>query len=342
MNFKRAVKILEIDDQVSPSVLKTSFRKLALKYHPDRNLGDIKAEKKFRDCLDAYNFLVEHIANFSDVTEIDEAKSYADKIVNLDNVFDDIFGFSSQGRILGFHAPQNVELPLTTFVLGLNQKMTLAVYELCPQCEGKGSRHQAIDRVCSYCFGRGSITAKSGNTSFPKKCTKCKGRGRVIENPCLTCDGFGKKGSSKKVDVHNAAGFWPGETYTWTVKDFKGKQYEAFVHLTLPVRTFFHVENGTLVCHYPVTSKDWQTDIEFPTPWGWHRLKISDKPERLAQAGLMQNPGTREKSALVIFFKEVKLKDAERLKKEFLKEVSFCNPYYGYVEKIPWYKKFFT
>src|SRR3990167_3110567 len=112
MNYHNALKILDLSDPPTPAQVKKQFRALALQYHPDRNPDDLKAVDLFRQCTEAYNYLLEHVVQWAGSVSKESASSSPINsqvlVEDLEDIFDDIFGFSRQGRILGVQKPQTL------------------------------------------------------------------------------------------------------------------------------------------------------------------------------------------------------------------------------------------
>ncbi|MDO8519680.1 MAG: penicillin-binding protein activator [Deltaproteobacteria bacterium] len=187
MNFQEALTALELQGTPTSGELKKAFRRLALDHHPDRNPDNPGAARRFLLILDAYNFLVE---NVRDIPAPAPPTGPAVVIEDTADIFDDLFGFSRQDRVPGFHEPG-------------------FVYEKCRECLGSGTKRAELAAICVHCFGSGRIK----NASGPKICPKCGGRGRKAKNRCPACDGFGV---SKKVE--KASSLW--EKFRRVMKNF--------------------------------------------------------------------------------------------------------------------------
>lgn len=255
MNLKTALKILEITSFAGPDDIKTGFRRLAHAWHPDKN-PDPKSDVKFRELVVAYEFLKDNLSLVYQHFDLKIPSSRkvlptaAAVIENLDDIFDDIFGFSKSGRILGYQEPQNLELKLEELFFGARFHRTLTAYEKCSACLGLGAEDGGSTKICRYCFGKGMLVNESGKQSF---CQKCRGRGRQIANPCTTCRGFGRLKCREKVEIVIPVGLKPGQMYTLDAMHAKtGQKYELFINPVLVKHDIFQIENYDLVCEYPV------------------------------------------------------------------------------------------
>lgn len=269
MNQKQAFEILGMVRFEGVNHLKAQFRQLAHLYHPDKN-PEPEAELKFRQILEAYEFLLNHISSlYQDygLDQDDEVEVTArTAIENLNDIFDDLFGFSRSGRVLGYHEPQTVLLSITEFAQGCEKKQKLISYRSCPNCAGAGARRGALARVCSYCFGRG---VASGDVR--QVCSKCHGRGRQMTHACERCDGFGRLRQYEMQWIRFPVGMTPGQIYTLDSYDASKKvKSQVFVE-PQPLRDpIFQIDNYNLLCEYHLDFTRHRDDIrmKLDTPFG--------------------------------------------------------------------------
>jgi len=232
LNYQISLQILDLPQAPSPEVVKRAFRNKALLYHPDRNT-EKQATIHFRQCVEAYEFLVEYykenpwVPKISQESEVAEKKPPEKINWNIEDIFDDIFGFTREDRILGYQKPQPVFLTQNELASGVTKEIKLLAYEKCEACKGLGSEGKTHSSLCTYCFGQGKIETDRSET---KTCPRCEGRGRNIEKNCVICNGFGRLPQKKKMKVVVPAGFKVGETYTLHGEDLKtGKKLDLFV-----------------------------------------------------------------------------------------------------------------
>jgi hypothetical protein len=163
LDLFRALKILEIRSYSEPEDLKRSFRLLAHRYHPDKNLSP-EAGDLFRDVLEAYQYCLDNLEILALHFGLKPAPELLNKdklvIENLDDIFEDIFGFSRAGRVLGFRQPQALRLTLTEFLFGGTKIEKLPAYESCRDCRGVGAAKGTLSRLCRHCFGKGYYLKK--------------------------------------------------------------------------------------------------------------------------------------------------------------------------------------
>ncbi|ACM63841.1 molecular chaperone DnaJ [Campylobacter lari] len=199
-------EILEISQTSDKETIKKAYRKMALKYHPDRNQGDKEAEEKFKLVNEAY-----------EVLSNDEKRSIYDRYgkeglkgqaggfggfgdVDLGDIFSsffgDGFGFGSSTRKKekGNKYPQ--DLKITTkisfkeAVFGCKKKIDFSYKSFCKSCKGSGSENGKLD-TCPHCGGKGQVGVRQGFMTFVQSCDHCKGSGQIIKDKCKTCHGNG-------------------------------------------------------------------------------------------------------------------------------------------------------
>jgi molecular chaperone DnaJ len=214
-------EILGVDRNADPTVIKKAYRKLALKYHPDRNPNDQDAETRFKEAAEAYEVLSDpskrqrydrfgHAGlrgngagpGFHDINDIFSAFSDIFSGASGGSIFDEVFGGRAQGR----RARQTgrpggdlrIKLPLTLeeFALGTEKKIKVRKHVACETCSGSGAESEAGYDTCQTCQGMGEIRQVTrsvfGQFVNVQTCPACQGEGRIIQNPCPACRGEGR------------------------------------------------------------------------------------------------------------------------------------------------------
>lgn len=327
MDLKEALRILDLKPPLQANRVKKAYRHFALRYHPDRNPNNQDAINQFRRCTEAYDFLINNPSLWERVLKTPSAdssqkfssgsstqtknekvkKNSVKQNEDLGDIFEDIFGFSREGRVLGFQEPQNVVLSLFDVVFGAQKKMKLRSYQKCRDCKGTGAEGHSHVSLCTYCFGRGQIKAKSPQGEF-KKCPKCEGRGRHVKQACPVCEGYGRKEVLRLQELMIPPGLKPNEIYTLHSRDLKSQEiYELFIKLTLTEESVFEVEKGTLLCHYPIGQSVAKKGgvIDFPSFWGIKKVRLKAGLQtgdrfKVAEAGLLSSPTGQKKESIVI------------------------------------------
>ncbi len=222
--------VLEVDRDASPDAIKRSYRKLALKYHPDRNPGDRKAEDRFKACAEAYEVL-------SDPEKRRLYDAYGEEGLSARGVrhgfggFEDIFStfgdiFGDLGFGFGAARPRRrvrrgrdlrheVSVTLAEIAKGSTRKIKVKKPEPCPQCGGSGAAGNEYIRTCGSCQGRGAVTQllRQGfatiQTTAP--CSSCSGTGKQIEKLCERCSGQGVRRAEKVLEIRIPPGVEDGQ-----------------------------------------------------------------------------------------------------------------------------------
>ncbi len=226
----------------------------------------------------------------------------------MDDIFDDIFGFTSSDRILGYKPPQMIELSLAQIVHGDTLRLKVKAYEKCTDCQGNGAS-SGRSALCVYCFGSGVIlTPDSAGINAQKICEKCLGRGRTILHVCSTCDGFGRLEVYRLQEIKIPSGTLPGNTFTFHSLDVEsGRSLDVYAHVQFLGHPVFVVENSTLLCDYPVTLEMAKSGalVDVPSYWGWVKVKIPAGVSEgdwvvIGEHGLSVRPGGSQKGDLKI------------------------------------------
>lgn len=277
MDFAKAQQILDLTVCGSLKELKAHFYKRAHDLHPDKNPGrDTQAQ--FRELLKAYEYVAKNwqdlAPRFGAPAEPASPQSFDfDPVENLDDIFEDIFGFSQTGRVLGYEEPQELVVDLMELVLGGDFEQKMVSYKTCGTCDGSGSQNNSRAHICTYCFGSGSIEK---HKSRRKACPKCKGRGRVSKYPCEHCNGFGRLKQSKKLRFQLPPGAQLGKPYTLDSVDAKtGERLQLFVK---PVLSF--EEDDVTIDGVDLM---YEHLVDFKSPLNTQKTHYAHAPERVLE-----------------------------------------------------------
>lgn len=204
-------KILGVERDATADQIKKAYRKLAVKYHPDRNMDNVdESEEKFKELSEAYEVLSDpnkraaydrygyegvrsqfHGGGF-DWGDFHHASEFEDLFGNLFGSFFGFGGGGGGGRVRGRDLRVRIELTLEDALMGKETELTLKRLELCPTCNGSGARAGSSPRTCSRCGGAGRLRLVQGFFSMTTTCDVCHGRGQVIGDPCPDCGGQGR------------------------------------------------------------------------------------------------------------------------------------------------------
>ena len=228
-------EVLGVDKNASPDELKKAYRKLALKYHPDRNPGDKEAEEKFKEAAEAYDVLSnpDKKARYDQFGMAGMEGAYGQGGMNMNDIFSqfgDLFGdffgggfrtgfsgFSSGGaarRVLrGSNLRIKVKLTLEEIDRGCEKKIKVSKYVPCKTCGGSGAKNNSYE-TCQHCHGTGVITEVKrtilGQMQTQSACPHCGGEGRIIKDKCHDCHGEGIVKSDEIITINIPAGVQDG------------------------------------------------------------------------------------------------------------------------------------
>ena len=239
MSKRDYYEVLGVDKNVTPEDLKKAYRKLALKYHPDRNPGDKEAEEKFKEAAEAYDVLSnpEKKARYDQFGHagLDGAGGYGAQGMSMDDIFSsfgsifgDLFGgggfsFSGfgDGHSRGGARPTSrgsnlrikVKLTLEEIDKGVEKKIKVNKYVTCKSCGGTGARSNSFE-TCSHCHGTGVVTevrrSLFGQMQTQSVCPYCGGQGRIIKDKCHECHGDGIVKAEDIITINIPAGVSDG------------------------------------------------------------------------------------------------------------------------------------
>lgn len=228
MANKDFYEVLGIDKSASDDDIKKAFKKLALKYHPDRNQGDTEAEEKFKEINEAYQVLSDPekrqrydqfgTADFNGAGGGFDGFDFGG-FGGFGDIFGDIFGggfggfgggASKNGPRKGADLEYDLTLTFEEAMTGCEKEIKVTRREKCETCGGSGAKAGTSPKTCSKCGGRGRIQVQRrtplGVMSTTANCDACHGEGKIIEDPCQTCRGTGKERKTRSITINIPAG----------------------------------------------------------------------------------------------------------------------------------------
>jgi molecular chaperone DnaJ len=259
-------EILGVSRDADESELKKAYRKLALKYHPDRNSGNREAEEKFKEAAEAYDVLTDSQkrsiydqygheglegSGFSGFGGFDDIFS------NFGGIFENLFGFGGGGRTRsaaqkGADLRYDLSLSFMEAAFGMNRDLTIEKHETCSVCNGSGCEPGTRPATCPYCQGTGQITRSQGFFTVRTTCHHCKGNGQSIPHPCLECRGTGQVVVTKKVSVKIPAGVDSGSRLRLTAEGEAGinggPPGDLYVFIYVDSHDFFERDGTNVIC----------------------------------------------------------------------------------------------
>jgi len=338
-------EILEISRTATKAEIKKAYRKLAMKYHPDRNPGDKEAEEKFKKINEAYQVLSD-----------DEKRSIYDRFGKeglegniggggfggFGDIFEEFFGFGGRNRQQRRETPYNldilieVELEFKEAVFGTKKEKEFKYYTICKVCNGTGAKKS---KTCPTCGGQGQLFISQGFMRIAQTCPNCHGSGIIIEEECEECKGAGYKINKDKVELDIPAGVDSGMRMRVPNKgneDFDGRRGDLYIEISVKEDKLFKRSGDDIYVEVPVffTSAILGDKIKIPTLDGEKELDIKPNTKdntkyRFKGAGV-PNVHTGIKGNLIAILKIVypeKLNEEqqellEKLHKSFGKEVN--------------------
>ena len=264
-------ELLGVDRSADEAELKKSYRKLALKYHPDRNPGDRKAEERFKEAAEAYEVLRDSrkrqiYDQFGhqglEGTGFSGFGGFEDIFSSFGDIFEDFFGFGG-GRRSRSHVQRgsdlryDMQLTFMEAAFGVEKKIDVEKAESCGECNGAGAAPGSGIDTCPHCGGSGQIGRSQGFFTVRTTCGHCRGQGQVISNPCSACGGQGKVLARKKVSVRIPAGVDNGSRLRLTGEGeagaYGGPHGDLYVFVHVEPHEFFKREDTHVICQIPIS-----------------------------------------------------------------------------------------
>jgi molecular chaperone DnaJ len=214
--------VLHVSTNASRDEIKKAYRKLAMKFHPDKNPGDKEAEEKFKTATEAYEVLGDlEKRKIYDHYGRDGLRSsgysgpgnFEDIFSSFGDVFEDFFGFGTRsgsrqqhGPIRGADLRYDIQISFMDAVHGLSKEIEISKPDTCWTCEGTGLRPGHKPQICTTCQGHGQVMHAQGFFRVSSTCPHCRGAGEIITDPCNDCAGTGLVTKIKKVAINIPAG----------------------------------------------------------------------------------------------------------------------------------------
>ena len=353
-------EVLGVDKSADEQTLKKAYRKLAMKYHPDRNPGDKEAEEKFKEINEAYEVL-------SDSTKRQTYDQFGHAGMNgqggfggqgfggqgfggFEDIFGDMFGdifgggFGGGGRPRrrgperGADMRQSIEITFEEAAFGKKTSIKVNRSEECSECHGSGAKAGTSKKTCPTCNGAGEVRTVQrtpfGNIASSRTCSTCEGEGEVVESPCTKCGGKGSTRKVKTIEVDIPAGIDDGQMIKLAgqgeLGSKGGPRGDLYIAVSVKNHSLFTREGYDIYFDMPITFAQAALgdEIEVPTLDGKVKYSIPEGTQtgtvfRLREKGIPKLRGNNrgDQYVKVVVDTPKKLNDRQKeLLREFAKE----------------------
>jgi len=292
-------EVLGVEKGAGEEEIKKAYRKLAVKYHPDKNPGDKAAEEKFKELGEAYEVLSDtqkraaydqygHAAfdrraggfgrgGFHDPFEVFR------EVFGGGSIFEDLFGAAQRdpgGPQRGDDLRYDMEITFEEAARGWEKEITVTKAVRCEVCQGSGAEAGSRARACPTCDGRGQVITSRGIFSIAQTCPHCQGAGRIIDRPCKTCRGQGRRDRTSKITLRIPAGVDTGSRLRSAGNGEAGWRGgppgDLYVIIHVRAHEIFQRDADDLLCEVPVSfvQAALGAEIDVPTLDGKTSVKI--------------------------------------------------------------------
>lgn len=303
MSKRDYYEILGVAKNASDAELKKAYRRLAMKYHPDRNKDDATAEEKFKEAKEAYEVLSDGQKRAAyDQFGHDGVSGqggfggggFGGGGQGFGDIFEDIFGDIFGGGRAGPQGPRaqrgadmrySMELSLEEAVHGKKVEIKVPTLVSCKECDGSGARKGSKPKTCETCDGHGQVRMQQGFFSIQQTCPDCQGQGTVISDPCHQCHGQGRVQEHKTLSVNIPAGVDTGDRIRLAGEGEAGTHGapsgDLYVQVSVKKHDIFERDGNNLYCEVPVAfvTAALGGEIEVPTLEGRVKLKIPSETQ---------------------------------------------------------------
>ncbi|MFV0481227.1 MAG: molecular chaperone DnaJ [Campylobacteraceae bacterium] len=322
-------ELLEVSKSANGDEIKKAYRKMALKYHPDRNQGDKEAEEKFKLVNEAYQVLSDpekkavydrygkaglDRQGFSGFSN----QNYEDIMGDLGSIFESVFGggFGFSGgnkrggdkqRKYSLDVEQEVKIKFNEAIFGTKKDIKYKYKSPCKACNGTGSEDKK-NTTCPECQGKGQMLYRQGFMTFSQTCSRCGGSGQVIKNPCKTCKGKAYEELSETISVDIPEGIDDRNRMRVSKKgsiDKDGSRGDLYLYINVEEDEHFVRDGNNIYIEVPVffTQAALGETIKIPTLRGEKDLKLpaslKDKQQFIFKGEGVKDVHTRELGSLV-------------------------------------------
>jgi molecular chaperone DnaJ len=295
-------EVLGVNKNTSEADIKRAYRRMAMKYHPDKNPDDKEAEGKFKECAEAYEVLSDTekrqrydqfgheglrgmgMRDYQHMSWQDIGSIFEDIFTGVGG-FGDLFGMGGRksrrtGPARGYDLETSVDLTLNDIAKGTNKTIEFTRQDLCPECTGSGSAKGTTPGKCPSCGGSGQVARRGGFFQMVSTCPQCKGGGKIITNPCKKCKGTGRVPKKRVVNIKIPPGVHEGQGVRVTNEGEPGQsggpRGDLYCYVRIKPHEFLQRDGNNLVAIVPIsfTQAALGTTIDVPSLDGARGLKI--------------------------------------------------------------------
>lgn len=294
MSKRDYYEVLGVAKDASERDIKKAYKRLAMKYHPDRTAGDKAKEEKFKEIQEAHEILTDENKRAAydryghagvDPNRGAAGAGAADFGDIFGDVFGDIFGGGRGGggrqrARQGADLRYNLELTLEEAVRGKNVEIKVPTLVGCTTCDGSGAKKGSSPKTCPTCHGNGQVQMRQGFFAVQQTCPTCSGKGTIISDPCRSCHGQGRVEKTKTLSVKVPAGVDTGDRIRLSGEGEAGENGapsgDLYVQVHVREHEIFVRDGNNLYCEVPLsfTKAALGGEIEVPTLDGQVKLKI--------------------------------------------------------------------
>jgi molecular chaperone DnaJ len=347
-------EVLGVARTATDQEIKSAYRKLALKYHPDRNPGDKDAEDRFKEAAEAYSVLADtdkrHMYDRFGHAGLGGAATggfdptvftgFEDILGGLGDIFGlgDMFGGGRRrgGPQRGADLRYDLEISFEESARGTETSIQIPRQEACETCGGSGAAPGSKPTTCPQCQGRGQLRYQQGFFTVARTCGQCRGAGTIISKPCTTCRGAGRVQKEKKLTVKIPAGIATGQRLRISGEGEGGPgggpHGDLYVVIHVQEHAFFHRDGNDLYCEVPLnfTTLALGGEITIPTLDGEEPFEIPEATQtgatfRLRGRGMPDVTG-RGKGDLLVTVKVITPKKITREQRKLLEQLAAALP----------------
>ena len=302
MSKRDYYEILGVTRSATDVEIKSAYRRLAMKFHPDRNPGDRVAEEKFKEAAEAYAILadgekrslydrfghagVSSAAGAGGGFDPSVFSGFEDILGGLGDIFGfgDLFGGGRRrgGPQRGADRRYDLEISFEESARGTETAIQIPRQETCETCHGSGAAPGSSPAQCPQCRGQGQVRFQQGFFTVARTCPQCRGAGKIVTSPCKTCRGAGRVSHERKITVKIPAGIASGQQLRLQGEGESGSAGGPAGHLYVVVQVqeheFFRRDGNNLFCEIPVnfTTLALGGDIQVPTLDGADTVKVPE------------------------------------------------------------------